>query len=128
MGWSLFATTTRLNLQRFSQVTGALLILFAAGLIAKGVHEFNEVGWIPVVIEPIWNTRTVLSERSAFGAILKSLFGYTSNPSLTAAIAYVAYFGAIILGLRATSKSHKNIAGGKAGPDRFIAEAALFDR
>ena len=42
LGWSLFATTVRLDLRRFFQVTGILLILFAAGLVAHAVHEFNE--------------------------------------------------------------------------------------
>ena len=32
LGWTLFATTVRLDLRRFFQVTGILLILFAAGL------------------------------------------------------------------------------------------------
>ena len=44
LGWLLFASIARLNLRRFFRTTGALLLLFAAGLIAKGVHEFNEVG------------------------------------------------------------------------------------
>lgn len=44
LGWSLLAATARLNLRRFFQITGYLLILFAAGLVAHGIHEFNEVG------------------------------------------------------------------------------------
>jgi high-affinity iron transporter len=50
LGWTLFATTVRLDLRRFFQVTGVLLLLFAGGLVAHGVHEFNEAGWIPAVI------------------------------------------------------------------------------
>src|SRR6185436_9067534 len=34
LSWTLFATSVRLDLRRFFQVTGLLLILFAAGLIA----------------------------------------------------------------------------------------------
>ena len=37
----------RLSLKRFFLVTNALLVLFAAGLVAHAVHEFNEAGLIP---------------------------------------------------------------------------------
>lgn len=104
LGWSLFATTVRLDLRRFFQVTGILLILFAAGLVAHGVHEFNEVGWIPGVIEHVWDVNPVLDENSTFGQIFKALFGYNGNPSLTEVLAYVAYFALILVGLRETGK------------------------
>jgi high-affinity iron transporter len=91
LGWTLFATTVRLDLRRFFQVTGILLILFAAGLVAHGVHEFNEVGWIPAVVEHIWDVNAIVDENSVPGQLLKTLFGYNGNPSLTEMIAYFAY-------------------------------------
>jgi len=91
LGWTLFATTVRLDLRRFFQVTGILLILFAAGLVAHGVHEFNEVGWIPAVVEHIWDVNTIVDETSLVGQLLRTLFGYNGNPSLTEMIAYFAY-------------------------------------
>jgi high-affinity iron transporter len=91
LGWTLFATTVRLDLRRFFQVTGILLILFAAGLVAHGIHEFNEVGWIPAVIEHIWDVNVILDENSLVGQLLRTLFGYNGNPSLTEMIAYFAY-------------------------------------
>jgi high-affinity iron transporter len=91
LSWTLFATTVRLDLRRFFQVTGFLLILFAAGLVAHGVHEFNEVGWIPSVIEHVWNLGSVISEESLLGQLLQTLFGYNSSPSLTEMIAYFGY-------------------------------------
>jgi len=100
LGWVLFASTIRMNLGKFFQITGALLILFAAGLIAHSVHEFNELGWIPVVVEHVWDVNGVLSEQSTAGQILNSLFGYNGNPSLTEIFAYLGYFAAIAIGLR----------------------------
>jgi len=91
LGWTLFATTVRLDLRRFFQVTGILLILFAAGLVAHGVHEFNEVGWIPAVVEHIWDVNSIIDETSLGGQLLKTLFGYNGNPSLTEMMAYFAY-------------------------------------
>lgn len=98
LSWTLFATTVRLDLRRFFQVTGFLLILFAAGLIAHSVYEFNEVGWIPAIVEHVWNVDTIISESSLLGQLLKTLFGYNSSPSLTEMIAYFGYL-AVVIGL-----------------------------
>lgn len=99
-GWLIFATTTRLNVQAFFRVTSILLIFFAAGLVAHGVHEFNEAGLIPAVIEHVWDVNPVLDENSGVGQILKALFGYNGNPSLTEVIAYVGYWVVVLLALR----------------------------
>jgi high-affinity iron transporter len=96
LGWSLLAATARLNLKRFFQVTGYLLILFAAGLVAHGIHEFNEVGWIPGIVEQVWNVNPVIDETSVFGELLKTLFGYNGNPSLTEIIGYMAYLASVL--------------------------------
>jgi high-affinity iron transporter len=95
LSWTLFATAVRLDLRRFFQVTGILLILFAAGLIAHGVHEFNEVGWIPSVIEHVWNVDAIISESSLVGQLLKTLFGYNSSPALTEMVAYFIYIAVV---------------------------------
>ena len=95
LGWTLFATTVRLDLRRFFQVTGFLLILFAAGLVAHGVHEFNEIGWIPVIVEHVWDVNTIVDENSLVGQLLKTLFGYNGNPSLTEMIAYFVYLAVV---------------------------------
>jgi len=104
LGWSIFAAILRLDLRRFFQVTGFLLILFAAGIVAHGVHEFNEVGWIPAVIEHVWDVNAFIDENSTFGLLLKALFGYNGNPSLTEVLAYAAYFVAVFFGLRLANK------------------------
>jgi high-affinity iron transporter len=97
LGWTLFATTVRLDLRRFFQVTGFLLILFAAGLVAHGVHEFNEVGWIPAIVEHVWDVNAIVDENSLFGLLLKTLFGYNGNPSLTEMISYFVYLAVVTI-------------------------------
>ena len=110
LGSGLFASTLRLNLRRFFQVTGFLLILFAAGLVAHGVHEFNEVGWIPPVIEHVWDVNPILDEDSTLGLMLKALFGYNGNPSLTEVLAYFTYYILIFFSLRAADRPVKTVA------------------
>ena len=96
-GWLLFATTSRLDLRTFFRVTSVLLILFAAGLVAHGVHEFNEAGLIPPGIEHVWDVNPILDENSGVGQVLKALLGYNGNPSLTEVLAYAGYWAVILV-------------------------------
>lgn len=95
LGWGLYRATIRLNLRTFFQVTGTALILFAAGLFAHGVHEFVEAGLLPGLIDAVWTTEALISETSAAGVLLRTLFGYNADPSLMEVLAYFAYFGAV---------------------------------
>jgi high-affinity iron transporter len=92
LGWILFTSSKRLRLEHFFLVTNFLLIFFAAGLVAHGVHEFNEAGIIPPIIEHIWDINPILNEKQPVGQMLTALFGYNANPSLSESLAYLAYF------------------------------------
>ena len=91
LGYVLFATTRRLSLKQFFRITNIMLILFAAGLVAHAVHEFNEAALIPPVIEQVWDVNPLLHEDSSAGQVLKALFGYNGNPSLSEVLAYSGY-------------------------------------
>jgi high-affinity iron transporter len=105
VGWAFFTAVIRLDLRRFFQITSVLLILFAAGLVAQGVHELNEAGLVPSIVEPIWNLAPILDDNTFFGATLKALFGYNSNPSLTEVLSYTMYFFAVAVALRLVSST-----------------------
>jgi high-affinity iron transporter len=91
LAYLIYNTTLHLNLQRFFSITAIFLIVFAAGLIAQGVAEFNQAGIIPTIINPIWNLNPLLNDRSIIGTIFSTLFGYHGKPSLTEALGYSVY-------------------------------------
>ena len=95
LGWMMFAASRQLNVRAFFRVSGVLLILFAAGLVAHGVHEFQEAALLPTVVEHVWDINSVVSESGTLGTFLKALFGYNGNPSLLEVISYATYFVAI---------------------------------
>ena len=101
LGWLMFAAGKRLDVRAFFRVTSVLLILFAAGLVAQGVHEFQEAALLPTLIEHVWDINPILDEKSTLGSILKALFGYNGNPSLLEMITYGVYFAVVgIVSLR----------------------------
>jgi high-affinity iron transporter len=99
LGWSFFATTVRLDMRRFFQVTGILLLLFAAGLVGRSSGELILAGWIPAIIGRVWDLGGIISEGSLLGQTLGALFGYSASPSLMQVLVYAAYFGTVLVGL-----------------------------
>ncbi len=97
LGWGFYTSGLRLHLRLFFRVTRWLLLAVAAGLVAQGVHELVELGWLPALIDPIWNTNQLLAETSLPGQLLKALFGYHSAPSLMEVGAYGGYLVAVLL-------------------------------
>ena len=101
----------KLNMSRFFTVIGCLLMVFAAGLLADTVQNFQELGWLRVLDVPMWHTGQILSQDSAFGDVLHSFFGYSDSPTPLQLIVYVAYLSIVIaafLGLRAALRSRKS--------------------
>jgi high-affinity iron transporter len=97
VGWLLFVVSVRLDVRAFFRMTSVLLILFAAGLVAHGVHELQEASLLPVIVEHVWDINPTLDENSMVGSILKALFGYNGNPSLLEVVSYVAYY--LVIGI-----------------------------
>ncbi len=87
-----FVSTKRFRLQTFFNVTNILLVLFAAGMIAYGIHELQEATIIPIFIEHVWDINFILDENSPLGLVLKGLIGYNANPSLIEVISYLVVF------------------------------------
>ncbi|HEU5423183.1 MAG TPA: FTR1 family protein [Nitrolancea sp.] len=97
VAWAMYVSGARLNLGKFFRIAGLLLVVFGAAILRYGVHEFEEVGVIPPLIEHVWNIQATLPEKSGIGAVLQALVGYTAKPSLTQLIAYTGYF--VVVGL-----------------------------
>jgi high-affinity iron transporter len=102
IGLIIFYGIKSINLRTFFKITNIMLILFAAGLITYGIHEFIEAGIIDPIINEVWNIKHILPESypdgnpntpeflEIIGTLLKALFGYNANPALLEVIIYPA--------------------------------------
>lgn len=127
MAFLLFTTTRQLDIKKFFQVTSVILIIFAAGLLAHGIHEIYEFIEISgssfinnVIWMEVWNINDSLIgefllllfgwsydplnptrfEKSAVGGIIVGLFGWNDNPALIEVFAYGLYYVVIIFAIR----------------------------
>lgn len=111
LGYLLFVASVRVDIKKYFTVTSILLILFAAGLVSHGVHEFEEVAdsfeaeqtgqdGQETSSDVLWNLNPtinadgsypLLHENGHIGAFLKELFGYNPAPTLAELISYLGY-------------------------------------
>ena len=97
VGYLFFVSARKINLKKLFSISSVLLVLFAAGLIAHGFHEFEAAKILPGIISPLYDSGNLISENGLVGSFLKGLFGYSAAPSLTEIIAYFAYLSVILI-------------------------------
>lgn len=90
LSYFIYILGKRINLKRFFDTMGTLLMLFAAGLLADGIEAFQEINWLPFH-HALWNTSSILSEDTTFGDILHSFFGYADSPTAMQVVFYAGY-------------------------------------
>ena len=106
---AIFVGGKKIPLRPLFQGSGMFLLLIAAGLLAYGIHEFQELGLIPEIYAPIWNINHILNEKVGLGQFLKSIFGYNGNPSLIEVIGYSTYLYGVIFLLNKRNFFHRDV-------------------
>jgi high-affinity iron transporter len=91
VAFAIYRLGARLNLKLFFQLLGTLLMVFAAGLLADAVENFQQLGWLPFGRHVLWNSGHLVSEASSVGDMLHSLLGYAERPTVLQAFVWVAY-------------------------------------
>jgi len=86
----------RINIGRFFTIVGALLMVFAAGLLVDAVQNMQELGWLPGASHQLWHTGAILDENSAIGDIAHSFFGYAQSPTVLQAVVYLGYLACVL--------------------------------
>lgn len=93
LGRLFYMGGNRLNLRVFFNVTGILLILFAAGLFGKFFHEYRELlgfesGWL---INPAWTIESGAWSSGTFYDFMSGFFGWHNEAETIRVISYFAY-------------------------------------
>ena len=100
LGIGIYKGSLRISLGALFKWTSIFLILFAAGMVAYGIHELQEAGLLLVGPIEVWNINPpllpdgsypLLHDKGVIGGLAKALFGYNGNPSALEVVAYIAY-------------------------------------
>jgi high-affinity iron transporter len=82
------------------KTTSWLITLLAAGMAAQSASFLEKAGVVEMMSAMVWDTSSLLSEKSIAGRILHTLIGYADQPSLFQLVVYVGTLLAIITATR----------------------------
>lgn len=93
IGVLIYNGSSRVDLKTFFSFTAVLLLLFAAGLAGKAVHELRELigwesGWL---ITSAWTIESGFMAKGTLYDFMKGLFGWNSSPERIRVLAYFVY-------------------------------------
>jgi high-affinity iron transporter len=93
IGAVIYLGLLAIPLRRLFTVTSWLILLLAAGMASQGAAFLMQANLLPSLGNELWDTSSILSERSPLGLLLHVLIGYSAQP---AGIQVVLYLGTII--------------------------------
>ncbi len=100
VAWLLYRGLLKIPVRRLFGVTTWLIALLAAGMAGTAAATLPGADLIPTFGGQLWDTSSILSERSLLGRALHAMIGYADRPPGVQALAYLATLAALVLASR----------------------------
>src|SRR6185312_12966771 len=97
IGWGIYMGGVRINLSRFFRVTGAFLILVAAGLVITCLRTAHEAGWLNAGQQATVDLAWLVAPGSVQSALITGVLGIPADPRLVEVIGWLAYLVPVAL-------------------------------
>jgi high-affinity iron transporter len=97
LGYLFYRGAVRINLSKFFTWTGAGLIVVAAGVLAYGVHDLQEAGWLPGLNSLAFDVSGTVPPDSWYGTILKGTVNFTPATTWLQAMLWLAYLVPVMM-------------------------------
>jgi high-affinity iron transporter len=116
MGYLIYRGVLKFNLGAFFKYTGAFLIVVAAGILAYGIHELQEIGIFaplesafPILSSNAYDVSGIIEKDGVVHSVLKGTISFRVTPTNLEAIAWMLYAIPVsiiyALGYRTATKS-----------------------
>jgi high-affinity iron transporter len=97
LAYAFYRGASWLNLRQFFMVSGAIVLLFAAGLLSRSLTELQVLGAIPTFWHPVFDASSLgaLSTDHFLGQLIRGLFGWDPAPSIEELGTWVLYVAVV---------------------------------
>lgn len=101
--WVATRGLRRLNIGLLLRISSILLLVLASALLVTATDRMIGTGWIPALVDPLWDTSRLIDDASGGGKFFADVAGYRARPALTVLLVYLAYWAVVLVGWRRTS-------------------------
>jgi len=96
LGYLIYRSSIKINLSKFFNYTGIALVVVAAGVLSYGIHEYQELGWLPGADFFVWDVTSVIAKESLIGGVLAGTIGFDTTTSLLQFVLWAAYLAVVL--------------------------------
>jgi len=91
LAYLIYRGVLSINLSKFFTYTGVFLIVVAGGVLAYGVHDLQEAGFLPGLGSLAFDVSAAVPPDSWYGTLLKGVFNFSPATTVLEAVAWVSY-------------------------------------
>jgi len=110
LAYLIYRGVLSINLTRFFTYTGVFLIVVAGGVLAYGVHDLQEAGFLPGLGTLAFDVSAAVPPDSWYGTLLKGVFNFSPATTVFEAVAWVAYVVPVMFFFLRSVRRHSNTA------------------
>jgi high-affinity iron transporter len=134
IGIGIYRGGVRINLSRFFRVTGLVLVLVAAGLLATAAHTAHEAGWLNAGQKQLFDMSWLVRPGTPLASVLTGVLGLQPRPVVAEFVVWIVYLVPLVLfiawpakrrGSPAASAAAQPAAAGTAAPEGAAPDATV---
>jgi high-affinity iron transporter len=114
IGYGIYRGGVKINMGRFFKLTGIVLVLVAAGLLATAAHTAHEADWLNALQGQALDLQWLVHPGSVRAALITGMFGVQPRPTWAEVIVWLAYavpfLAIVIVPPRATAPTQTSVS------------------
>jgi high-affinity iron transporter len=102
--WLAAKSLAKLNIGLLLRLSSILLLVLASALLITAIDRLIGAGYLPPLLDPVWDTSTLIDDTTKGGKLLADFSGYRARPALSSLLAWASYWGVVLFAWRRTGR------------------------
>lgn len=98
--WLAAKSLAKLNIGLLLRLSAILLLVLASALLISGIDRLIGAGWLPALLDPVWDTSMLIDDTTKAGKLIADFTGYRARPALSGLLVWASYWGVVIFAQR----------------------------